>query len=60
MGVNLQNLQNSPENWVEPRVFHPERFLPEADPRFDPRFVKDDKDAFQPFAIGPRNCMGGK
>ncbi len=60
IGVNLQNIQNSPENWFEPRVFHPERFLPESDLRFDSRFLKDDKAAFLPFSIGPRNCMGGK
>ncbi|KAL8734603.1 MAG: hypothetical protein Q9181_003155 [Wetmoreana brouardii] len=60
IGINLQNVQDSPRNWVEPRVFHPERFLPESDPRHDARFLKDDKAAFQPFAIGPRNCIGGK
>ncbi|KAL9004770.1 MAG: hypothetical protein Q9188_002427 [Gyalolechia gomerana] len=60
IGVNLQTVHNSPRNWVEPDVFHPERFLPESDHRHNPRFLKDDKAAFQPFAIGPRNCMGGK
>ncbi|KAL8662407.1 MAG: hypothetical protein Q9202_004728 [Teloschistes flavicans] len=60
IGVNLQNIQDSPRNWVDPRGFHPERFLPESDPRHDSRFLKDDKAAFQPFAIGPRNCLGGK
>ena len=60
IGVNLQNVQNHPANWVEPRVFHPERFLPETHDLFDSRFLKDDKLAFNPFAIGPRNCMGGK
>ncbi|KAL8941468.1 MAG: hypothetical protein Q9211_001811 [Gyalolechia sp. 1 TL-2023] len=60
IGVNLQTVHNSPRNWVEPDVFHPERFLPESDHRHNPRFFKDDKAAFQPFAIGPRNCIGGK
>lgn len=60
IGINLQNVQNHPANWVEPRVFHPERFLPETDPRFDSRFLKDDKQAFQPFSTGPRSCMGVK
>ena len=60
IGVNLQNIQNSPTNWVDPRGFHPERFLDEKDPRYDARFAADDKRAFQPFATGPRNCMGGK
>lgn len=60
IGINLQNVQNSTTNWIEPRVFHPERFLPQSDPRYDSRFDQDDKQAFQPFAVGPRNCMGGK
>ncbi|MCJ1282149.1 hypothetical protein MMC26_001472 [Xylographa opegraphella] len=60
IGVNLQNIQNDPANWVEPRVFHPERFLPTSDSRYEKRFDKDDKQAFQPFSVGGRNCMGGK
>ena len=60
VGVNLQNIQNDPNNWVEPREFHPERFLPESDSRYQKRFDKDDKQAFQPFSVGGRNCMGGK
>ena len=60
IGVNLQNIQNFKDNWVEPRVFHPERFLPADDPRYDQRFAGDDRQAFQPFSVGGRNCMGGK
>ncbi|PQE24174.1 cytochrome p450 protein [Rutstroemia sp. NJR-2017a BVV2] len=60
IGINLQNIQNSPSLWVEPRVFHPERFLPSNDPRYDPRFDKDNKAAFVPFSTGPRNCLGGR
>ncbi|MCJ1436577.1 hypothetical protein MMC27_005957 [Xylographa pallens] len=60
IGVNLQNIQNDPANWVEPRIFHPERFLPESDSRYQKRFDEDDKQAFQPFSVGGRNCMGGK
>ncbi|MCJ1271052.1 hypothetical protein MMC22_010951 [Lobaria immixta] len=60
IGINLQNIQNDTDNWVEPRVFHPERFLPETDSRYQKRFDKDDKQAFQPFSLGGRNCMGGK
>lgn len=60
IGVNLQNIQNSPELWVEPRVFHPERFLPPSDLRSDARFDQDVRSAFMPFSTGPRNCLGGK
>ncbi|KAK3938549.1 cytochrome P450 monooxygenase [Diplogelasinospora grovesii] len=42
----------SESNFTKPTEFHPERWL--GDPRFD----TDRKDAFQPFSIGPRNCIG--
>jgi cytochrome P450 len=60
IGINLQNIQNNPSLWVEPRAFHPERFLPPTDPRYDSRFNRDVKEAFAPFSIGPRNCIGSK
>lgn len=60
VGINLQNIQNSPALWVEPRQFHPERFLPAKDPRYDARFDADVKEAFAPFSVGPRNCVGYK
>ncbi|GJC87619.1 cytochrome P450 monooxygenase aclL [Colletotrichum liriopes] len=41
------------ENYFKhPFEFHPERFLGDAD------FASDNKDAFQPFHIGARNCLG--
>ncbi|RYP57381.1 hypothetical protein DL769_009518 [Monosporascus sp. CRB-8-3] len=60
IGINLQNIQNSSALWVKPREFHPERFLPAMDPRYDDRFNKDVKEAFAPFSTGPRNCVGNK
>ncbi|KAK2042810.1 cytochrome P450 [Colletotrichum somersetense] len=42
----------SPENFTLPDSFIPERWLD------DPRFAGDKKEAFQPFATGPRNCIG--
>ncbi|KAI7775569.1 hypothetical protein LA080_006580 [Diaporthe eres] len=60
VGINLQNIQNSSTLWVEPRQFHPERFLPAKDPRYDARFDGDVKEAFAPFSVGPRNCVGYK
>ncbi|KAL0933427.1 cytochrome p450 [Colletotrichum truncatum] len=35
-----------------PFGFHPERFLG------DPEFASDNRDAFQPFHVGARNCLG--
>lgn len=34
--------------------FHPEKFMG------DERFVNDDREAMQPFRVGPRNCKGKK
>lgn len=43
------------EKWFkDPHEFHPERFLG------DPKYQDDRMDAFQPFHIGPRNCIGRK
>jgi cytochrome P450 len=44
----------SSENFTDPESFHPERFLG------DSRFASDRKAAFQPFSVGPRNCIGKK
>ncbi|KAF6807631.1 cytochrome p450 [Colletotrichum sojae] len=42
----------SEKNFKDPRNYHPERWLA------DPEFASDNKDAFQPFHLGPRNCIG--
>ena len=44
----------SPRNWTEPNSFKPERFLDSS------LFPNDRHDALQPFAVGPRNCLGRK
>ena len=46
-----------PANFHRPDEFVPERFLPD-DPEYDPKFVNDNRAAFQPFVVGPRNCIG--
>lgn len=60
IGVNLFSIQNSATFWADPRGFHPERFLPQSDSRYDRAFDKDVKAAFQPFSVGPRNCIGSR
>ncbi|KAA8563653.1 hypothetical protein EYC84_011675 [Monilinia fructicola] len=60
IGVAMQAAQTSPLNFFEPKVFHPERFLPESHPLYDSRFATDNREAFKPFSTGPRSCMGGK
>ncbi|KAL8989743.1 MAG: hypothetical protein Q9177_001441 [Variospora cf. flavescens] len=44
----------SPLNFVEANTYIPERWLPEADPKYD----ADRKRAYEPFMVGPRNCLG--
>jgi len=43
----------SPANFFLPDNFIPERWLGQ-----DQRFKDDNRDAFQPFSTGPRNCIG--
>ncbi|KAE8138900.1 cytochrome P450 [Aspergillus pseudotamarii] len=40
------------EYFTDPHTFHPERFL------WDTRFLNDRRNAFQPFHLGPRSCLG--
>ena len=54
VGVPQLAAFHSPKNFAEAESFIPERFLPEKDARFE----NDRKAAFQPFSVGPRNCLG--
>jgi cytochrome P450 len=45
-------------NFVDPDSFIPERLI--TDGTRDPRFEADNHDAFHPFSVGPRNCLGRK
>ncbi|KAI3553090.1 cytochrome P450 [Colletotrichum abscissum] len=45
-------MYHSEKNFRDPFGFHPERWMQ------DPVFASDDKEAFQPFHVGPRNCIG--
>ncbi|KAL1613678.1 hypothetical protein SLS54_010375 [Diplodia seriata] len=60
MGMAMQTAQTSGRNWVAPLEFHPERHLPPGHALRDSRFDQDDREAFKPFSIGTRNCLGGK
>lgn len=53
-GIPQKTMFRSPSNFVEPDAFVPERWLPEADPKYD----ADRKEAHEPFMVGPRNCIG--
>lgn len=43
---------HSAANFKNPHSFIPERWLG------DPAYASDDREAFQPFSFGPRNCVG--
>lgn len=47
----LYAILNDAEYWPEPELFKPERFLPENKHEIVP-------DAYCPFGIGPRHCIG--
>lgn len=47
----------SPSNFHQPSEFLPERWLDSANHPSSP-FASDKRDAFQPFGMGPRNCLG--
>ncbi|KAL1897469.1 hypothetical protein Sste5346_004207 [Sporothrix stenoceras] len=52
LGVWQWPMFHNPKFFKDPESFIPERWL--GDPRFD----SDQKVALQPFAVGPRNCIG--
>lgn len=52
MYVSAWSVTHDRENFHEPFAFKPERWL-------DPE-SKDNKEASQPFSLGPRGCLGRK
>ncbi|KAL9126791.1 MAG: hypothetical protein Q9217_004218 [Psora testacea] len=54
VGIPQKTVYRLPTNFVDPDVFVPERWLPEADARYS----RDNKAVFEPFMVGPRNCLG--
>lgn len=47
-------MYHNPEYFESPEEFIPERWLG------DPRYKNDRLEGFQPFSIGPRDCIGKK
>ncbi|KAL2266734.1 hypothetical protein VTJ83DRAFT_6086 [Remersonia thermophila] len=52
VAVHQWAMYHNEQHFKDPFVFHPERWLG------DPAFADDNKEAFQPFHVGPRNCIG--
>ncbi|KAJ3519244.1 hypothetical protein NM208_g14199 [Fusarium decemcellulare] len=49
---------HSSRNFLDPELFAPERFLPATHPLHEARYASDNKAAFKPFSVGPRDCIG--
>ncbi|KAF2756359.1 putative cytochrome P450 [Pseudovirgaria hyperparasitica] len=54
VGITMYAMNYSAENWQNPEVYDPERFLPDETGKWS----GDRKEALQPFSVGPRNCIG--
>ncbi|KAL2141528.1 hypothetical protein VTI28DRAFT_2228 [Corynascus sepedonium] len=52
VAVHQWAMYHNDDHFKDPFVYHPERWLG------DPAFADDRKEAFQPFHLGPRNCLG--
>ncbi|KAK3689396.1 cytochrome P450 [Podospora appendiculata] len=52
VAVHQWAMYHNEKHFKDPFAFHPERWLN------DPLFADDHKEAFQPFHLGPRNCLG--
>lgn len=52
VGVCQWAANHSAANFRDPYAFHPERWTGEE------KYAADTRDAFQPFSVGPRNCVG--
>uniref|UniRef100_A0A8D8U9W4 Cytochrome P450 4c21 n=1 Tax=Cacopsylla melanoneura TaxID=428564 RepID=A0A8D8U9W4_9HEMI len=53
IAIIIQSLHRHPTHWPEPTRFDPDRFLPSEIARRNPN-------AYLPFSVGPRNCLGYK
>ena len=51
LGIDIFNLQNSPEYWEDAHLFKPERFLGK-------QFINSD--VYLPFGSGPRTCVAAR
>ncbi|OHF03244.1 RadP cytochrome P450 epoxidase [Colletotrichum orchidophilum] len=54
VSVNPYSAFTNPDNWARPTEFVPERWI-DADA---PEWKDDERDVYEPFSYGPRNCLG--
>ena len=53
-GNSNENNVSTSQQFRGPLVYNPERWLKDADSRFD----RDRKECYKPFMVGPRSCLG--
>lgn len=58
VGVHPMSANTSPTNFHQPLSFIPDRWLPSSISDSTSPFYNDNRDARQPFSVGPRNCIG--
>lgn len=58
VGVHHEATYLAPYNFHRANEFIPERWLSEATTDEKNEFFRDNRDARQPFSMGPRNCIG--
>jgi cytochrome P450 len=54
----MLSANHSPSNFTDPAKFVPERWLDDTS-EYE-RYANDRREVFQPFSVGPRNCIGKK
>ncbi|KAK1971915.1 cytochrome P450 [Colletotrichum sublineola] len=52
VGCHIYSTHTSPTHFKDPLEFHPERWLGDA------KYADDHFDAWAPFSVGPRDCLG--
>ena len=58
IGVPAYALHRLPENFPDPLAFRPERWIASKEEGVSEMDVRKAKEAFFPFSIGPRACLG--
>ncbi|KAH8422253.1 cytochrome P450 [Aspergillus melleus] len=58
VGTSIYTIQRNPCYFFAPDEFHPERWIVEPDAGIDQESIKKVWQAFCPFGIGPRSCVG--
>ncbi|KAI4162110.1 MAG: hypothetical protein LQ342_004280 [Letrouitia transgressa] len=54
VGIAVKPMNRSPRNYVDSDVYAPERWLEGKNAKYE----RDRKELFEPFMVGPRNCVG--